>query len=445
MLNIYDIKNIESEAGIIATVILKPEFTFYSEQLKPNYFSDPTNAYIYYAVRELAKKGVEKIDAYNIINFLNAKKSTEKQTETITIQSLNEIIDIANVIARDTVEEYNLLVSNVINAAQRRTLCTKLQECEKLCFGNKTNEELQQKIYSSLDNVMLEFSSASEVPQYKDVVDDLWQEIQSRQQGKMAGIPFKFPLLNQYATIERGELFLFAAEAKQGKSMMLLNCAVDLLKKNQAVLYIDSELNSRMFTCRLISHITGISFGRLKAGNYGEKEAKDIDKAISWLKTKKFTHLYMPIFDAQSVYTAIKRVKHTQGLDVLIVDYFKSGGGNESFAVYSEMGNLVDMVKNNIAGAMNIAALGAVQATSTGKIADSARIARNASTVALIQDKTPEEIAADGEECGNKKMRICFNRNGAQMVASSEYIDMRFDGNLIRFEEAKQHQQIQPY
>lgn len=71
-------------------------------------------------------------------------------------------------------------------------------------------------------------------------------------------------LTNAYATIERGELFIFAAEAKQGKSMMLLNCAVDLLKRDVAVLYIDSELNSRMFTCRLISHLTGIEFSRLK-------------------------------------------------------------------------------------------------------------------------------------------------------------------------------------
>ena len=62
-MNVCDIKNIESEAGIIASIIMNPEFTFYSEQLKPNHFSDTQNAYIYYAVRELAKRGIEKIDA----------------------------------------------------------------------------------------------------------------------------------------------------------------------------------------------------------------------------------------------------------------------------------------------------------------------------------------------------------------------------------------------
>lgn len=88
---------------------------------------------------------------------------------------------------------------------------------------------------------------------------------------------------------------------------------------------------------------------------------------------------------------------------------------------------------------MGIAGIGAAQTTSSGKIADSAKIARNASTIAIIQSKTQEEIDADGEECGNKKLKILFNRNGAQH-AQDEYIDLFFDGNRILYEQAeKQH------
>lgn len=441
--NVCDIKNIESEAGIIASIILKPELTFYSEQLKPNHFSDAQNAYIYYAVCELAKRGIEKVDAYNITNILSMKKGTEKQAEQITIQALNDLIEIAKVIAREFVEEYKLLVNNVLDAAFRRDTYNKLVECERLCF-NSSESDIEQKIYSALDDVMMEFSTATEVPQYKDVVDSLWGEIEARQDSGMAGLPFKFETLNAYATIERGELFIFAAEAKQGKSMMLLNCAVDLLKQDVAVLYIDSELNSRMFTCRLISHLTGIEFSRLKAGRYTDEEKCKIDKTITWLKTRKFTHLYMPMFDAQSIYTAVKKVKHTQGLDVLIVDYFKGKGEGDAFDSYQELGRFVDMVKNQICGDMNIAGIGAAQATASGKVADSAKIGRNASTIALIQDKTPEEIEEDGIECGNKKLRICLNRNGAQM-SPDQYIDLQFNGNIIKYEEAKQHIPVAPY
>lgn len=102
------------------------------------------------------------------------------------------------------------------------------------------------------------------------------------------------------------------------------------------------------------------------------------------------------------------------------------------------------MVKNKICGDMGICGLGAAQATATGKVADSAKIGRNASTIAVITDKTSEEIARDGTECGNKKLRVILNRNGMQHT-SEDYIDMYFDGNHILYEEAKQHIPIDPY
>ena len=422
---------------------MKPELTFYSEQLKPNHFSDSQNAYIYYAVCELAKRGIEKIDAYNITNILNMKEATRKATETITIQALNDLIDVARVIARGTVEEYKLLVNNVLDAAFRRDTYNRLVECEKLCF-NSSEKDIEHKIYEQLDDVMIQFSTTNEVPQYKDVIDSYWHEIEQRQDGSNGAIPFKFDTLNAYVQIERGELVIFGAEQKQGKSMLLLNCAVDLLRKGQRVLYLDSELNSRLFTCRMISHLTGIEFRRVRSGRYDEEERQRIMDAIAWLKTTKFTHLYMPLFDEQSIYTTIKKVYHTQGLDCLIVDYFKGGDEREAFASYVKLGSLVDLIKNKVAGEMNIAAIGAAQATTTGKLADSAKIARNASSIIMLTDKTPEEIEADGPECGNKKLFVRFNRNGAQMM-DGEYIDMVFDGDRISYEEAQQHIPVQPF
>lgn len=306
-----------------------------------------------------------------------------------------------------------------------------------MCF-NESIKDIEQQIYRSLDDVMMEFSATTEVPAYKDVIDECWAEIEGRQGSGYAGIPFKFLALNDYATIERGELFIFGAEQKQGKSMMLLNCAVDLLQHDYAVLYLDSELNTRLFTARILAHLTGIEYKRLTSGNYSEEEERRIIEAKEWLKTRKFTHLYIPTFDQHSIYTAVKKVNHTQGLDVLIVDYFKGKGEGDAFDSYQELGRFVDMVKNQICGEMNIAGIGAAQATVTGKLADSAKIARNASTIAMISDKTPEEIEADGAECGNKKLRVTVNRNGMQM-AQGEYIDLLFDGNHILYQQAKQH------
>ena len=148
--------------------------------------------------------------------------------------------------------------------------------------------------------------------------------------------------------------------------MMLLNCAVDLLKQDYAVLYLDSELNTRLFTSRILAHLSGIEYKRLTSGNYSDEEEKRILDAKEWLKTRKFTHIYIPMFDQQSIFTAVNKVKHTQGLDVLIVDYFKGKGEGDAFDSYQELGRFVDMVKNQFCGELYIAGIGAADATFTG-------------------------------------------------------------------------------
>lgn len=438
-----DINSIESESGIIASLIHNPELSFYSEYLLPNHFTNKDNRCVYTAICDLARKGIKTIDPYNIIECLNSSEATRKYADELSIDKLQELVEMSDVLARSTIEEYKMLVSNVMDAAFRRDTFQKLKECIALCC-DRSEENVEQKIYATIDDVMTSYSTTDDIPPYSEKIDECWQEIQSRQSTGYSGIPFKFKTLNEYVTIEKGELVVFAAEAKQGKSMFLLNCAIDLLKQDKAVLYLDSELNTRLFTARVIAHLSGVEYRRLVSGSYTAEEAEKINETISWMKTKKFTHIYIPMFDQQSIYSAVKKVYHTQGIDVLIVDYFKGSGDGDAFDSYQELGRFVDLVKNQIAGDMGIAAIGAAQATTSGKVADSAKIGRNASTICLIQDKTQDEVEADGAECGNKKLRVILNRNGMQM-APGEYIDLYFDGNHIMYSEAKQHIPQAPY
>lgn len=66
MLANEDMARVESEAGIIATLIHHPDFSYYSEQLLPNHFTNEENRYIYQAICSLARDGIERIDPYNI-------------------------------------------------------------------------------------------------------------------------------------------------------------------------------------------------------------------------------------------------------------------------------------------------------------------------------------------------------------------------------------------
>ena len=48
----------ESESGIIATLIKRPEFSFRSENPLPNHFFNKENRYIYRAICECARRRI---------------------------------------------------------------------------------------------------------------------------------------------------------------------------------------------------------------------------------------------------------------------------------------------------------------------------------------------------------------------------------------------------
>ena len=409
----------------------------------PEHFSDYQNQIIYRALSGMAKDGIATIDTFGIMEYI--KHDDEASSESISKNDLDELIDISNVLTRNSVKDYEILVSNVYDVAFRREMLSKLGECREILL-NPESEDAKKQIYCLVDGVMTSYSFGNDLEQYTELVDKYWGEIEARQATGYAGIPFKFPALNDYVTIEKGELIIFGAQQKVGKSIMLLNCAVDLMRKGYSVLYIDSELSSRMFTSRLIAHLTGIEYRNLTSGRYTREEKEKIRQAIEWIKNQRFNHIYLPVFEPDTIYMLVKQTMHKFPLDVLIIDYFKSSGNEtDAFQTYTAMGKCTDLVKNEIAGSMNIAAIGAAQATSTNKLADSAKIARNASTIVMLMDKTPEEIQEDGVECGNKKMVVTINRNGMQHT-QGEYIDLMFDGNHISYEQApKQHIPNIPY
>ena len=115
-----DINSLESESGIIATLIQHPDFVFYSEYLLPNHFTNKENKCVYTAICDLARKGIFTIDPYNIIEDLNSSEATRKFANELSIEKLNELMDMSDVLVRHTVEEYKMLVSNVMDAAFRR-------------------------------------------------------------------------------------------------------------------------------------------------------------------------------------------------------------------------------------------------------------------------------------------------------------------------------------
>jgi len=439
-LEISAISDSQAEAGVIATLLYHPEFILHTDYLKPGYFYQVENGCIYWAISELYKNGVDNIDALNISNMLNSNAATKKKMQEYNLTNIQEFIEMGKYTARHSMEEYKLLVNSVVTMSFKRDLNRIANEIQSSCYDPDSDlSKLNELVNKKVTRLTEQYITSSEIEMFGSMVDDLWKEVCDRRtETGVYGIPSKFPSILDYFTYELGELVLLKARMKKGKSAFFLNEAMHKVKSGVPTLYIDTEMQDRLFYERMIANLTGIEIKRIKTGRMSDDEYQKVLKVNEWLKKQPFVHVYLPQATDEEVYAIHKVLKYKMGLEFSIYDYIKSNvqstGDN-----YNILGAKTDFLKNRIAGELNIAVLAGAQLNRQDQVADSDKIERYVSTSVFWREKTPEEINADGLECGNYALNIDLNRNGQQME-EDDYLDMMFDGNRMIIQEAKQHQ-----
>ena len=448
IVGIEDLSDIQSEAGVIGTLIYHPEFITHTDYLKPNNFYGTENSCIYWAIQELFNDGITNIDAYNISNKLQSHPAVQRTIDKYNLPSVQEFVELYKEAARNTLEEYKMLAENVVTLAFKRDLIKTLNIVSKNCYDkNQTLEKLSNSVYSELDKLTQRYLVSDEIHTLGDAIDEIWDKIVSkRTENGVYGIPSKFPSFNDYFTYEPGELVVVQAKYNEGKSIFLMNEVVHKLKNGVPTLVVDSEMPDEQYTRRLLSHITGIDESRIKNGRYSEDEGKKIQDGKEWIKKQPFVHIYDPELTMERLYSICKILQKKIGLAFVVYDYFKSNETKTSDN-YNVLGAKCDYLKNNIAGKLEIPVLAACQLNRDGEVADSIKINRYLSVGIKWGKKTHAMIAKDGMQCGNAYAKIYLNRLGRQMQDDDDedYIDFVFSGDTMTIVEAEQHVRTEEY
>lgn len=441
-----DLTDIAAEAAVIASLVVSPELSFQYEDLKPRMFSDTTNQLLYYALCELAKKNAKAVDRINIRSILNAHISTEKLARDITDKDIDDILSYSPSLARASVEEYRQVAMVVKDKAFRRETLKKLKSCEALCF-NGEDKDIRSTIYSALDDVIQKFGPSEKMQTIGEMIDGILAEIEEDQK-EGSYIPFYIPQLNDYCRIERTQTVVFAALQKRGKSIWLTDNMIYLAKQGLKCLYIDTELSDKEFIMRMLAHLTQIEYRRIHDGDLSQEEKERIKDAVKWIKNdSKIVHKYIPVVSDAEILSYVIKMKNTYGLDVVILDYLKANGqyALDAYQNSAALGKTLDLMKNEVAGKMNLYTLVNVQAAGEFTVAKSKDIARNCSTLIYINRKTPEEIANDGGiRYGNMKFTVIDNRSG-RVMSEDEYISVLLDGDRCTFKACEQPQKQEAY
>ena len=289
--------------------------------------------------------------------------------------------------------------------------------------------------------------SGNQLKNLSNNIEEYVELMLEREEVDQIGIPTGFPLWDNAigGGLRRGTISVIAARPKQGKSLMALNMARNIAKRQIPVLYLDTELTESYQKDRLLSLTSGCPIRKLETGKF-----KHYNELI-----EKLRNAGKEIKDYKFYYESIAGMSHTEALAlarrwivknvgfnengeandcVIIYDYMKLTSGNQLTKVTPEyilLGlMLTDM--HNFAVKYSVPFLGFVQVNregidndDTSIIAGSDRILWLCSNMSVMRNKDETDIEMGSSwESGNKKLSVLETRHGAGLSYDNDYINL---------------------
>lgn len=404
--------------------------------------------------QKLLNLSIVVMDDINILDYITTLYETSQINVRGTLEAVKELIKLR--IRREVFQAAEKVKEHVSKS------------------GNDSLENIlstADQIYNEKINLFQNKNSTQPVDLVKDIDIEI-EELGNKCDDGEDGISCPYPIYKSlYGNYLPGDLVIYAARAKTGKSTLLSDIAVKTAanpKQNVKILILDTELDTQLVRRRMISSISGVNEFFIRTGLF-RKNYDSTEKVRSALKhvkklEGKIQHIYIGgNADIDNVLSLIRRwfykeVGRNDGiLPLVIFDYIKLSHGefnNPNYAKlkdYQLAGMKADRLKQ-IAMELGLCLVSSVQTNRMNesrdekkKINDGAAISMSdqinalASSIFIMNKCSLEQTAEFQQRYGiypTHTIQSIYCRNLGQFGADKERVRIN-DGDKIYYDDNK--------
>ena len=249
---------------------------------------------------------------------------------------------------------------------------------------------------------------------------------------------------------------LVSARPKVGKSVFADNVALNVSSLGIPVLVLDTEMSKEDHLNRLIANISGTPINEVATGKFADDPEKDrkVREAVAKLESIPYSYVSVAGKPFEQILNIIRRwivqeVKTDESGKtnecLIIYDYLKlmsSSSITNNIQEYQALGFQITSL-HNLCVKLDIPCLSFVQLNrdgitkeSTDAVSGSDRLIWLCTSFSIFKAKSPEELAEDGPNAGNRKLVPIVSRHGAGMD-DGDYINMQMVGSHAKLIELK--------
>jgi replicative DNA helicase len=311
--------SMEAERSILAAILLDNSlYDQAAEHLTSDDFSLDAHRRIYSRMRDLQETG-RPVDMITLVEELDRRKEVEAIGGVAYLSSL-----IDGVPERPSIEHY---VRIVRNKAQLRGLINIAQQAiaEAIEHADEADEVIgraEQAIFQLTENRIGQ--GFLDIPSIIKNSFGSLEELYARGQ-EITGLATHYTLLDKLTSgFQPSDLVIIAARPSMGKTAFAMNIAENAAVLDGKVVGVFSlEMSREALLMRMLASHAQVDSKDLRQGFLTKDDMRKLTRAVEQLTQSKLYIDDTPGISVSEMRAKARRLRQTEGLDLLIVDYLQ--------------------------------------------------------------------------------------------------------------------------
>lgn len=229
------------------------------------------------------------------------------------------------------VDEYVKIIQE--KSARRRLIQMAQTTLEAAIDDRNSSEEVQKYAEAELLNIANR-KKQSTVEKAGVIVQRSFERAEKLRNDPASGLGVKSGLIDLDKILngfQKSDMILLAARPSMGKTALALNMAMNA-SREKIVLLFSLEMSKMQLGNRLLSTASGVNSMQLNSGNFADT---DMDALVDGVDDVSNCQLYIDDtagITLPEMRSKVRRLKHEQGVDLIIIDYLQlmTGGKAEN-------------------------------------------------------------------------------------------------------------------
>jgi len=419
-----------------------------------NTFTHSNNQILYKCVSRVIESNAE-VDVPSILSAASQLKVSDVVNSKQELSYINSLFDFP--VKKENVLTFAMQIKKFDLARKIKGLVSRIDSDVEKVQGTESVDQILSMVETPVMDFLREDDGGERPDRIGSEVQD-YIEFLKENQCDIVGIPTGFPRFDAAigGGLRKKCVDLVSARPKVGKSVFADNVAIQVASQGVPVLMLDTEMSKEDHLNRILANLSTISINEIATGKFcsDDEKLESVEKAVELIESIPYSYVSVAGKPFEQVLNIIKRwIIQDVGSDefgntndcVVIYDYLKlmsSDSITNNIQEYQALGFQITAL-HNLCVKYDFPCLSFVQLNrdgitkeSTASVSGSDRLIWLCTSFSIFKTKSPEELAEDGPQAGNRKLVPIVARHGAGLH-DGDYINMNMLGENAKLKELK--------